>query len=593
MKQNVISILVDSVVWECVGTTRAKVSATPFLDSLKSESITATNLYSHGPYTDAATKSLYTGRNALDDYSFFYKLNSSPINHFRLFHENGYETFGIHYPYYMYGSEMRPYIDHYYYTSHFIFTSEWHTFMFFSKIIKQRTLYDYEIKLLKKRMELMFDVWINFYEDIIANPNKIQLLKKPFERCNVQAGLEVLKEQYQQFNNNQVKYINDFLEGNYHIFEKIDKIEYDSLMDRDYIDNQIFRKYESLFKQAARNNRKANRLSALPTLKRLLWGVRRFLKKRSIDEIKFIANYWFLLRPIEEMKRQSHLYEWQCNSSSQTQFELAADLLESRDANKPFYLSIHVEEPHNYLTCFTYDRQNPELHAKEMAVLQDYIDRLGTDFEGNILFFLSLRYVDYCIEKFCNYLKKQGLWGNTTLLIVADHGSSYTFSPLHGPRVNCFDDECYHIPMIIRSPGLQPLEFTGYCNSKDVLPTLMDVVGLAKSPFFKGHSMLDKNYRWPNYVMTEYAGPGCPEIRGRRLWFSVRNKEYMVAYRVAVYEKFEEGELVEVHNLIKDPNCYYNIADSIDRNQIDNLLALIQKRFDEVCQDSQKFIDSL
>ena len=186
-----------------------------------------------------------------------------------------------------------------------------------------------------------------------------------------------------------------------------------------------------------------------------------------------------------------------------------------------------------------------------------------------------------------------GLWDSTTLLFVADHGSSYSFHPLHGARVNTFDDECYHIPMMIRSPQMKPVEITHYCNSRDILPTLLDVVGLPQSKFFKGHSLLDNNYVWPDYVMTEYAGPGCPEVRGRRLWFSARNKEYMVAYRVAVYEKFEDGELAEVHNLIKDPSCYYNIADSIDRSKIEPLLALIKKRFDEVCKDSQEFIDRL
>ena len=66
MKNNVISLFIDSVMWESVGNTRAKVSPTPFLDSLKKESVTASKLYSHGPYTDAAKTSLFTGRNCLD-----------------------------------------------------------------------------------------------------------------------------------------------------------------------------------------------------------------------------------------------------------------------------------------------------------------------------------------------------------------------------------------------------------------------------------------------------------------------------------------------------------------------------------------------
>ena len=226
-------------------------------------------------------------------------------------------------------------------------------------------------------------------------------------------------------------------------------------------------------------------------------------------------------------------------------------------------------------------------------MLDEYLDSLGTDFIGNILYFMSLRYFDYYLEKFCNDLKEKGLWENTALLIVADHGSSYSFHPLHGARVNCFDDECYHIPMTMRVPGIKPLEINHYCNSRDVLPTYLDVLGLEQDPNFKGHSLLDKAYEWPKYVQTEYTGPGCPEVRGRRLWFSCRDEKYMVAYRVAVYENFEDGELVEVHDLTKDKECYYNLNDSIDRNKIKYLLDVIERRFEEVKVDSQKFIDNL
>lgn len=136
-------------------------------------------------------------------------------------------------------------------------------------------------------------------------------------------------------------------------------------------------------------------------------------------------------------------------------------------------------------------------------------------------------------------------------------------------------------------------EITHYCNSKDVLPTFLDALGLELSPDFKGHSLLDENRIWPDYVQTEYTGPGCPEVRGRRLWFSARNKDYMLAYRVAVYENFDDGELVEVHDLKKDPNCYYNISEKVDKEKIVPLLDVIRSRFQEIVKDSQSFIEKL
>ena len=185
MKLNAITILVDSAMWECCGTTRAKVSATPFLDSLKKESIVATKMYSHAPFTDAATKSLYSGRNTLDDYSFFLKLNSSPTNHFKSFHDSGYETFGIYYPYYMYGNKIQECIDYSVFTGHFTFQSEWHSFMWFANILKDRELDERELSLCKKRMDLMFEVWLYHYNYLLEHPESMMLIAKPFSDFDV------------------------------------------------------------------------------------------------------------------------------------------------------------------------------------------------------------------------------------------------------------------------------------------------------------------------------------------------------------------------------------------------------------------------
>lgn len=593
MKYNAITILVDSVIWECIGTTRAKVSPTPFLDSLKSESLTASKLYSHAPFTDGATRSLYTGRNTLDDYSFFLKLNSSPTNHFQLFHEQGYETYGMYYAYYMYGKSIRERIDHTYYTGDMIFMSEWHTFSFFADILKRRNLKEYEMKLLKVRMDLMFDVWIQLYKDALSDATSVVLIKQPFEEFDSKAALDKLLVLKSEYKKDEERFIIDFLKNQGREFQAITRDNFDKLMDRDFIEREVYGKYNRFFKKATRKNLKANIIKSAPSAKRVAYAVKRYLKTKDINELKFLANYYFCLRPIQEMKNQSHIYEWKTESSSHMQMELAADILKDRKSDKPFYMSIHVLDPHNYLTCFTFDKQDPTLVEEEIRVLDKYLDELGAEFKGNILYFLSLRYTDYCIEKFCNKLKELNLWDTTALMVVADHGSSYSFSPLHGARVNTFDDECYHIPLTIRVPGGKEICIEHYCNSKDVLPTYMDMLGLPIHKDFKGHSLLDPNYKWPNYVQTEYTGPGCPEVRGRRLWFSCRDEKYMVAYRVAVYENFEDGELVEVHDLTKDKECYYNLNDSIDRSDIKYLLDVIEKRFEEVKLDSQKFIESL
>lgn len=595
MKNNAITILVDSVIWDCVGTTRCKVSPTPFLDSLKKESVTATKLYSHGPYTDAATRSLYTGRRCLDDFSYYFKLNTSPTHHYKVFHDNGYETYGLYYPYYMVGKEMRKSIDHTYYTAGFIFGSEWGgCFYYYADIIKSRRLNKEEIALLKKRMEMMLDIWIEFYQDGILQPETIGMIADIVSKFNVNEALRVLKEEQLKYEADPEGYLYDFLEkGKSHVLAHLDGIDVDAKIDRTFLKEGVYNHYRDFFNYASRINFKANWWKNRPELKRIFSCLSKYIKTRDKNDIMLIANYLMCINAVNNVKRQSHSH-WQDLPSARTQLDFASKLLENRkDNGKPFYMSLHFLEPHNYVSFFSFDRQEREVLDEEFNMLFDYCKDLGPNFIGNLAYFLSIRYTDYCIERFCKKLKDLGLWDNTALTILSDHGSSYSFYPLHGAHVNCFDEECYHVPVLIRTPNGRGIEVTDYHNSLDVLPTLYDLMDFEKPKEVLGESMLNKNVKKKDYAITEYMGPGCPDLLSRPIWFSIRDAHYSIGYKVGVYQAFEEGELCEVYDLTKDSKGFYNIVSKVDRKNIDYLLVHLKKRHSEVVASTNDFIKQL
>lgn len=139
-------------------------SPTPFLDSLRSESLVTTKLYSYAPYTDAATRSLFTGRNCLDDYGYFFRTNTSPINHYKAFHDLGYETYDFNYPFYIIGDKQNENIDHRCYNSSFYFPSEW------------GGVYKYYSGIYKKE----YDIILHLYLFILKNLNKQIIKDVPF-----------------------------------------------------------------------------------------------------------------------------------------------------------------------------------------------------------------------------------------------------------------------------------------------------------------------------------------------------------------------------------------------------------------------------
>lgn len=594
MKNNAICFFVDSVTWNSLGTRQAKISPTPFLDSLKGESLTTTRLYSHGPYTDAATHSLFTGRDCLDDFGYFFKLNTAPVTHYKAFHDAGYETYDFDYPYYIIGDGVDKYIDHSIYSSGFIYGSEWGgIFKYYHEIIQERPLSEDEHLLLRKRMEVLFESWGRYLADAVRKPETMAIHNEILQSYDCSAALMTLKEEERKFREAPTAYIDEFIAaGLDHVLATLDTSGIETYISSEFFCNYIEPKYGEFFDKVATNNFKANVFRNIPSAKRFAFGIRRWLKTHDSDNLLFLENYLGSLFTMRMMRKRWLTQGWQNQHTAHTMYEEGLRILRNRTSDKPFYFFFDVEEPHNNIAFFSYDTQDKEVIDEEMRVLQEYADSLGTDFKGNLLYLLSLRYSDYQIEKFCRSLKEMGLWETTTILVIADHGSSYTFNPIHNARVNCFDDECYHIPMLIRQSGMKGREITTYQYSKDVLPTFMDVIGLEPCPEFKGRSMLKETA--PRQLVTgEYMGPGCPDMLARQIWFSARDEHFVVAYKVGVYEDFDSGELAEVYDLEKDPQGYYNINDTVDRRKIEYLLEPLRSRHFEIRNDTDAFMQKL
>ena len=86
-------------------------------------------------------------------------------------------------------------------------------------------------------------------------------------------------------------------------------------------------------------------------------------------------------------------------------------------------------------------------------------------------------------------------------------------------------------------------------------------------------------------------GPGCPDILHRPICFSARDERYIVAYKVGIYEPFDNGELVEVYDLKLDPKGLINRNYSVNRESVQYLLNHIEERFKEIKADVDIFMN--
>ena len=442
-------------------------------------------------------------------------------------------------------------------------------------------------------MELMFEVWCNFYIDLTEHPDKVKNLNDIMTFADIQGGREKLFGERAKFEANPDDYIEDFLvKGQDHLLNEPNDVSIDNRISRDYL-NKVYDTYPAFFNLLKKNNLKANLFRTMPSPKRILTAFSKYLKTKNKDEFAFFENYLGGLMFFKHVKDRWGGKRWQNMPSTQFQLKFVeSEIIPNRDKSKPFFLCLNIEETHNNLSFFTYDIQDDKLMEEEITVLHNFLKDLGTNFKGNIVYYLGLRYMDYCIEKFCNYLKNEGLWDNTSFLFTADHGSSYTFYPVHGPRVNNFHDECYHIPVLMRHPGMKPMEINTYQYSKDVIPTFMDLLGLELSPYFKGESMIRENEP-RKFVLHEYMGPGCPDIMQRPVWFSIRDEKYVVAYKVKLFDDFEKGELCEIYDKSVDPKEYYNAVNKVKHSDVEYLIKEIHTRWKELRDDTAAYYNKL
>lgn len=208
-----------------------------------------------------------------------------------------------------------------------------------------------------------------------------------------------------------------------------------------------------------------------------------------------------------------------------------------------FFAWVHLYDPHT-----PYDA--PEPFASRYAT-QPYLAEIA--------------YTDQVVGRLTTWLREQGLIDRTLVVLTADHGESLGD---HGESTHAYFiyDATTHVPLVIRTPwgltGRRALQTSGI----DVMPTVLDLVGLAPQPGIDGHSlalaMLDPQSSADHIAYSETYFPryhfGWQHLR------AARSREY----------KFVDAPEPELYDLRTDPGETKNIYRAFSRRAEDLRLRL-------------------
>jgi arylsulfatase A-like enzyme len=156
-----------------------------------------------------------------------------------------------------------------------------------------------------------------------------------------------------------------------------------------------------------------------------------------------------------------------------------------RRGKQPFFLMLHLMDPHE-----------PYVRHPEHDFGPTMIDRYDSDIAA----------ADEFVGALINRLVASKRMENTIFIVTGDHGESLgEMGRLHHIHLH---EETLHVPLVMFVPGLSPRVFDKPTGLVDIVPTVLELLGLAPVPLVDGTSLA------PYFFGEPY--PGSAVISQRR-----------------------------------------------------------------------------
>ncbi len=222
--------------------------------------------------------------------------------------------------------------------------------------------------------------------------------------------------------------------------------------------------------------------------------------------------------------------------------DLALPWLESVKG-KPFFAWIHLYDPHT-------PYEPPEPFAARYA---------GQPYLGEVA------YTDQVVGRLVAWLKAAGAWDDTVLVLLADHGESLGE---HGENTHTFFvyDATVHVPLVIRTPWGDRGRSRAQVATVDVMPTVLDLVGLSPQPGIDGRSLA----RLVLDPRAEAGGRAYSETYFTRFHYGW---QHLRALRDGQW-KYIDAPKPELYKVREDPGETRNVFKAYSRRAEDLRLAL-------------------
>ncbi len=295
-------------------------------------------------------------------------------------------------------------------------------------------------------------------------------------------------------------------------------------------------------------------------------------------------------------------------------FAAAANWLRKRPADRPFFVWVHLIDPHGpyqppvdadvYVDDAFYGRDRRELELSGDVPSDDVVpayQRIGKNRDA--AFFVArydaeIRYVDRALGVFIRELGRTGELASTIVVVTSDHGETLAerghrriFS--HGATTY---EELSRVPLVMLGArgGLDPrrLDTAARVRLIDIAPTLLRMTGVPQPVGFEGRDLFAERQTAedPIYTFSAY-GPTHPEA-SLGTQFSV----LAGGYRYIANSPDDREELYRVH---ADPSGQRDVSAAEAevreelRGQLRRFLAATPEAAAEAIPNSPEWVEQL
>jgi arylsulfatase A-like enzyme len=238
-------------------------------------------------------------------------------------------------------------------------------------------------------------------------------------------------------------------------------------------------------------------------------------REAGYDTAAFVRNAQ--LRPGLGFEQGFDVYQDEAGDAREIRWR-AQDWVDARAGERPFFAYLHLLDAHwPWPVPDAYAARWAPLEAvtphrdRASGALRDAINdgtrTLGEEEREAMLALYdgSIRYVDDQLAEFFAWLERRGLWQDTIVCVVADHGEEFgehgRVGHGHGLR-----ESLLRVPWILRVPGRAAREVRTPVSLIDVFPTLLSAAGLRAPPTHDGLDRLAEPER-ARAIVAEHKEP--------------------------------------------------------------------------------------